>query len=234
MTRILTVQERQKIEKFSNSVSAVITPWQPTDSQNDRDSAVPGLIKNLLLKLVALSSNDHLVDYAESLKDHENQEEILSWLEAINALNNKMTKGKLFDQESLYSLYRNIYRVALYLGRDTNLHFAANALNVLSQLSQPLSKELLLAKVKPLITLFKTAQNNKPPKLNYYEPDYPAYISKEEIHEHLEPKRRPRLLYRTCSDTAVITKVRGEQHKKYDEVSPLKPRKLFAPLTRPH
>lgn len=232
MTRKLTTQEREKIEKFSNSVCAVITPWQPTDSQSERDSAVPRLIKNLLLKLVPLSSNDHLVDYAESLKNHENQEEILSWLQATDALNEKMTKGKLFDQESLYSLYRNIYRVALYLGRDTNLVYAANALSVLSQLKQPLSKESLIAKIKPLIALYMKAQDDKAPKLNYYEPDYPAYVSPEEILEHLEPKRRPTLLYRACSDTAVITKLRAEQHKKHDEMSPLKPRKLFVPLTR--
>ncbi len=232
MTRKLSKQEILKIKTFSESVGAIITPWQPTNSQSERDSAVPGMIEDLLLSLVPLSSNDHLVNYAQSLKTSENQEEILAWLQGIKALNAKMTQGDLLDQDSLYSLYRNIYRVAFYLGRDTNLNFATNALNALSQLWQSLSKESLLEKVKPLITLFTIAEANKPPKQNFFDPDFPVYVSTEEIIKHLEPTRRPTLLYRACSDSVIIAQVRAEQLKRNDEISPLKPGRVFAPFRR--
>jgi hypothetical protein len=232
MTRTLSKEEILKVKAFAKSVGPTITPWQPTYSQNERDAMVPSLIKDLLMELIALSSNDHLVDYAKSLKNHENQEEILSWLQAIKALNVKMTKDTLLNQNYLYSLYRNIYRVALYLARDTNLTFAANALNALSQIWQSLSKESLLEKVEPLKNLFNSAQANKPAKRDLYEPEYPVYISTEDIIKHLEPKRRPALLYRAYSDSAIIAQLRAEQGKKYDEMSPLKPRRLLTPFRR--
>lgn len=237
MTRTLTQLEIKKIKEFANSVSAVLTPWQPSDSQQMRDANVPKLIKKLLFELVALSSNDHLVDYAKSLEQYENQEDILHWLEGIKALNSKMTKGMMYDQESLYSLYRNIYRVALYLGRDTNLIFASNALHALSQLSASLTKEELIAKVEPLKAMFHQAQANKPPKQNAYEPDYSAYVYIDEIVDMLQPKppRKP-LLYRSRSDSAALDKLCSTSHKKYEAVSPLtpvKPRPLNANMIIP-
>ncbi len=237
MARKLAQAELKKIDTFVSSVKVKLTSYQPSSSQQELDAQVPGKIKELLLKLLPLSVNDHLLsNYLQQLNKQYDQDAILYWLEAIEKLSPKMRTSDTFKDEGL--VHQVLFREAARLAINTSINFTVNALSATSKLPSKISPEMLMTLTKEYIERFKKQQqddmaNGVDKELNgaygfYYDTNVNSQLLRDEVltkHPELIVITKTKLL-RTRSDSAAIE---SPCHTK--ELSPLRPHKPVNDLT---
>lgn len=229
MTRKLLKEELKAIDAFVKTVQAEITPWQPTDSQQARDSEIPEEIKEMLLKLLPKSVNDHLLTkYLPFLNKSNYQDGILYWLNAIDRLSGNMkTSGRYNTTDKVHQI---LFREATRIAMETSLNFAAYTLNLITKLPYAITPALLMDFAPIAITRFKEQKEQdcragKDKESGAYGYVYHTYVDEDTLRSSLLAKHpaivkfNPTLLHRTRSDSAAL------QHTstKASSMSPLRP-----------
>ncbi len=216
--RKLSEEELAKIDTFIRTVSPETTPWQPTESQAERDAEVPSRIKKLLLELLPLSVNDHLVSrYLKKLNESSNQNEIYYWLSAIKDFHTKFSDAANKGGK----LYQVVFREAARLALETSIGFSTQAINDFSKLELFPNQEKLMQSTQELIASYKA----KRVTINIREDEFRNISMEGDIIKQVLKKLPKPLVFRTRSDTAAL-----KQSCALDAVSPLKPAKPLKPL----
>lgn len=233
--RKLSTNEINEISKFTSKLRVYTTPWQPTASQQEYDEKTPGKIKELLLRLLPKSINDHLISkYLPHLNTNNYQDAILSWLESIDALSSNMKHSDTFKDDGL--VHQVLFREATRLAIETSMRFASHTLAVITKLPYFTSPEALMKLSLEAIERFNKQKSDDirlgidkeaTGAYGYY---YETFIDSETLREQLLAKQpavirfNPKILHRTRSDSAAM-----RHTKDANVVSPIR---FYQPIDR--
>ncbi len=228
-SRKLSANEKKAITTFVKTLKVHITPWQPSDSQQEIDIKRPTEVAELLLTLLPKSINDHLLSkYLPHLNKDANQDTIFYWLQSINNLSSNMKCTNKFKNEALVN--QVLFREATRLAIGTSMSFATHTLNVMAKLPYLLSPEVLMKLTLVAIERFNEQRSNDiragkdKEATGAYGFYYETFIDSETLRDQLLAKQPalirfdPQKLHRTRSDSAAVRHIEGA-----NVVSPLRP-----------
>ncbi len=198
MSRTLSALEIKKIDAFVATVGPEITAAQPIYNSFDADipDPTPQKIRKRLVQLIALSNNDHLLNYLQRLNTSDNQVDILMWLDGIYAAQKNIVDANLNDNDKLY---RNIYRQAASLAIDTSLCFAANTFKAISQLPYPSNLKKVIAFVQEAKEAYASENAKNRLRNSFEQYGFSTYLSVEELKQVLLKHSPAPVLYRSRS-----------------------------------